>query len=94
MANHRNEAGSRRRQRADIDAADRSLLELERVAQTDEFGGELADARLMPDQPDAGLAGVFFELREHGLLRAARRQGVDRDDGRRRLERRRDDSAV
>src|SRR5439155_22945361 len=58
-------AGSARRDLVDIDAAHRAFLELDLVAGSDQARGELPDGWLMSDEPDAGLARMFFEVDDH-----------------------------
>ena len=77
-ANQRRVAGAGRRQRVDVDAADRALLELDRVPRADEPRGELADARLVADERDARLARVLLEIGDDRRVAAAGRQRVDR----------------
>src|SRR5207247_3412157 len=75
----------------DVDSADGALLELDRVARTNQARGQLADAGLVADQRDACLARVLLEVGDQGGVGAFRGKRIDADDRRTRVERRGDD---
>src|SRR5207253_5579177 len=69
-----------------VDARDRALLELDRVARSDQPRGELADARLVSDERDARLARVLLQIGDDGGEGAAGGERIDVDDRRLRMK--------
>lgn len=79
------------RKRLDVDAAHRSLFQLDRFLRTDQARGELAQVGFVSDQRDAVAARVLRELVDDGSVCPARGERVDSDDIRMTRERGRND---
>src|SRR6185503_5498039 len=79
-------AGATGRHVLDVDAADRALLELDRMARSNQARGELADIRLVADQRDARLARVLFQVGDQRGVAGARRERLDVDERRTRRQ--------
>src|SRR5215471_7137255 len=67
-------AGAGRRQRIDVDAADRTLLELNRLARADQLRRELPDSRFVPDEREACPPRVLLQLGHDSLVAATGHQ--------------------
>src|SRR5262249_48912053 len=84
-------SGAYRRDFVDIDSADSALLELERMARSDQPGAQFANTRLVSNQRDARLAAVFLEVGQQRRVTFPGCERLDSDDRRPRVECGRDD---